>query len=145
MFGGIPTFVRTVCSPLCLMPGLDERDQLLEVVEIVVVADDALAVVGGAGRLVALEAVQEAPLAEPPGELGERTGLDLGEDSPATGLGALVTVGEPSCCGACPHLAGGGVRARPGVAAAASLALRAQAACEPAARDSQLPFQGAPP
>ena len=124
-------------------PGLDERNQLLEVVVVVVVARDAFAVVDDPRGLVPLEAVQEVPLAEPARELAEGARLELGARHGVADARALVAVREPSLHRARPHLAGGGVRAGLGLAAVAFVVLRAQTAGEPAPRDSQLsPHEG---
>ena len=62
----------------------DKTDQRFEIIKIIVIADDALAVIDNACLLIALQTVQQFLLTVPPCKLRKRTRLDLfGKQPPA--------------------------------------------------------------
>lgn len=92
------------------MPELDEHNQLVEVIEVVIVACDAIAMADDTGRLVVLETIQKVLFAESARELREGARLDFGEDSSPAWAGTLITVGYSPCHRASSHLADCGIR-----------------------------------
>lgn len=125
---------------------LDKRYELIGVFEVVVVADDARAMIDDPCSLIALRAVEEAPDAALPGKPSEHARLELKPPNllATVKLPALKAVADTAGARARPDLAAVRIGARAGVATVASVVLRAQAASEPAPRYSQIPAHRPP-
>ena len=121
-------------------PRLDEADQLFNVVKLVIIADDPLAVINNAGLFVAFEAIQKSGLSISLGKQRKAVGFSFGKQTFLAKRIAIEAMRVVFFKRAAAVFAPVLIRAISRVAAAAGLVFAAKAAGQSASSQSKLPF-----